>query len=728
MYIQAENGAVDQSTMEFDLTFHLLDNELLKIQTVSLAKLVIRRGFLSRTRIAKSDCDFNVINEGKRVDFTGDGLVLSERLSRIRLKMRLAKEVTSPKDTILCALALQLNTGLVLRLRIRLAGGEATVSSPFLSNVRTVFGLIAIGTTSYLLIEWSSNELDVYRQVQVSRTTLAAIAAALIAYLGFPRLENLASSVTRDFFDRFRSYVLYPEFYFDAYLVMLLRNWLSVALIVGAGILVFDLSRSYQVIPLDRDELGDEYRLISVRNTYNPAKPRECVDGSRGLAVARSEFFGSIIQEWRAFDLQRETTRTSIPDAIYRKDIGSTCVSFRSYGEGEVRPFCVATLQQSGDRAVPVFRSFRSLASGSRFSFQTLDLEGIDSPDTRSDFLAMDEPSRFALVLQNRVSDWTFRSFFDDDCEVSVAQLVSVGPDLSEFAEQVNQRLDEIDQDDHIPPFGVERVLNRSSRRNYLQSELDEMVDQIRRRLGDALPVDDNMVATFDDGFQPGEFFEILLLHYRAEESVLDMDTVDLDLRDRGRSSDVPRLLGLSYLPQYRNTLIRPIARLWLGMRAFDDTMREYNARLDREDYVYDESELRAAVEAELIPLFEAYSECDDFDLRVGDTYCTSARHVVADVMLFVLLLEKQYLRDSTFHEVIVDHLVHDDTQDYFNYLMLAFALELLDNDRERQDYFNELYRTLDTNRYGCAAEYTASRVRGFEARPIRRFRCPRFD
>lgn len=700
--------------INFQISVLLAKDETLGVDRVTCSSIELQRtsiyipfSFL-HSRIPRKRAKITVrTSEGAELE---QGTVLHGDLNLLEAKLELNLRDKSQEfrncRNLRFLMNYHLSNGTVLTNKVRIPHEDhdrsVKIYSIFGRTVLWALSFFTIVLLAYLVMKWGSSHGRVYRAIRIDPAWIVAIGTGILVYLGVPSMDSLSSLRKDGYFPKLRSYLSYPEYYFDPWLVRAVRHWSVIFLLVILSWVTFILLQRYETynLPQDVPPAGMIFasksgsQQIPVDEACNSQHGRDSPAKENILESTAARVANLVRSHWSA-------DPTSKPEQMYHRDINTTCVAVQSNYNNE-QPFCVGDLSTNGKNVVVDWYEFRADGSSRHLN------SPFTGPLSREALLDADHFVVADHFLNNRFrEEWevTFQ-VTAEDCESIQITRRYLEPDVNVYLEWLKSEATRRRNQKH-PKFQMGIPLNNVTSFERIAKDIKARIDQMNELslINPQVPIPHREHISH---WTIQEFTILLTDYWRKEVRLENRDKVSSDdVRDKdsvpnvflfsiGKETKDPQLIAISlwwlslehYLHYYQEStpLIQPLSEFDQQLRAILIDMR-----VDGDCRLYDK--------------FLTFR-----DDGVKPSFCNSVRDVYADFITVLLLLEQQLESTGSFHQLIVDRLLSiKGNGEYFmedlrNYLLLSSVTNQLGDLRSpRMKFFYEQFLTQDAVAYGCS-------------------------
>ena len=268
-------------------------------------------------------------------------------------------------------LSIHLSNGVTLTNRVKIpvgdSGGDIKIQSIFGHTLLWATSFTIIVLTVLFIMRWGANHDLVYRAININVEMILIVGTAILVYLGIPSSDNLSSLRREGILSKLKSYLSYPEYYFDPWIVRIVRHWLSLVLLVVLTVLINSLYGNYKTYDFKANVPPDDMYLVS---KFIPESKAYKIDEACKSSSYVTNSQASDYKWWSAsanFKYLSNLVRThwsaesaSNPKRIYERDIDETCVAFKPQSPTNMPPICVADLKKDGNQVDMQWHTFEA--------------------------------------------------------------------------------------------------------------------------------------------------------------------------------------------------------------------------------------------------------------------------------------------------------------------------------------------------------------------------------
>ena len=714
--------------IKFSFEVFLEDDEVLKTHKIYLENITLGYGFINnlrinnKKRIPKRFVEANFKINGKEVGrsdiifeagstFVNVEIILDSNYCSLGSK---ARSLTS-------LLTIQIANGTTIRDKIKLHFHDHEnaykIYSPFLNVLSCLVGFGLAISIVWVIYHWALDHRSVYQSFSINAANITAICAALFAYFGIPRLSSISTLVPRhNYIRRLLSYIKYPEYYFDQYLIKMLRNWIVIILLVISSVFLVDVQGQYKTYSLDIEELGDTFVLGPKNQEKRPKSSAECTNN--GLNPPMSKILATDGElttiDLAAFETsQYEVLKSKInqlfvwglsmleslriysqaelrPQRIYSIDIDKTCLYLKSIiDDDRDYRFCVAELSKQGEKVTSVAKKFRIGGNDIVFDGRR------KTPGSFEGFLRSDHPTKaFSIMRGHYRNKWEMevKKDPDNDCASTIVVL-SKGSDVTPYTKFLRARLDHRSPENRINLAG----------KTFRNFNISKLITELKKVFDKQL-INEDFSGTVDNRWQAHQVFSNLADRVREIEFFSKPENVNVNIDNPLK---LPSFYTSSYRGENRAPVQHAIAEVWYGLQNF---ARLRNKSVDgTATTTFRETNSDQLVDVMSSFLNENFRKLDCRKIKIknvsADSLCNNTRRYYSDFLILILMVEKEFSPMGYFHKVIVNRLIRDnDTEDIKNYLIAATALDAVDNSRGL--FFKDFYFKTKEETFGCTFNF----------------------
>jgi hypothetical protein len=717
------NEVTDKVSITFPITLTLAKDETLRIERISCSSVELQQSALYlpirflTPKISRKRAELAVLqNDGSRIE---NGTVLHGDTNTLSAELKLdtsdrAAELQKCRN-LRFSMNYHLCNGTILTNRVRIphehAEGTVKIHSILTRTVLWALSFFIIVALVYFIMKWGSGHGRVYRAIRISPELIVAIGTGILVYLGIPNVDNVSSLRREGFFGKLKSYLAYPEYYFDPLVVKSVRHWSALLALVLLAWVSFELLQRYKTYDLPAGTLPSGMVLygksdaqpIAIESACDTTAGQSASSWTETLERTASHVADFVRTHWSADSI-------SNPEQIYDRDIDSTCVAIPS--QIDEAPFCVGDLQRDGTKVIVDWYDFESTGIGKPLN------KIHEEPLTREELRKQDDFVIAMHYLNGQFrEEWDVRfSRKEQDCETIHIATKYLEPDVQVYLDWLAHEATKV-RNRSEPTFKVGTALNNETDFEKLDKDIQLRVNRVKRESF----VDADLEIAHADHISHWTIqeFTSLLTEYWSEQ-VRKENRDKVSEQDVPGKEHVPNVFLFSYGDNTKSFMLEAISMWWLSMEHY---LHYYYNDSDSSPQIQPLKEFTEQVRREFRDK-EIGKNCRDFDKYLAekadgsrDSFCNSVRDVYADFIVVLLSLEKTLDKTGLFHALILDTLLSEKgngkyyIEDVRNYLVLSAVLNQLGTlDSDRMKFFEDQYLEATAESYGCSFQAVMQR------------------
>ncbi|GEM_PF-1836663 len=727
---------VDKNSQDYvviDCHFRILLRKSESINVLRLRVIAVRRclEFRDLTASFKRRLEKQKFPPYAQVYDTGSGVLLddasnliSKEDNAITLRFFLDRQryqtIMVEDHNLKIATKLELPEGRELKINIKLnpvSNLPAEISLPFGGRISWFLGFVFLLFLLWALRSYFSGHHDVYRAFDFNSTEILAVISLIFGYFCLPSLRNIASA------RRWLSYLKFPELYFDAVIIKLLRNWISIAVLLLVTLTFFEFERSYSPLSLPDTANAVGASLIPISETRGAFQV--CGSELANLVMSSGTSSRGVIRKLVdqlgiGYLVEIITpSRKKMPGGgsplensathIYRADVPRTCLGVPGLSSDGA---CLAYLYTgSSDNEVKL--KYVKFDSGEKEALRGLDRsveEVLSKEELGKSAYRGEEFSKLEAMLtllREGEHGWdlevnTGNQCMGDDLGDEPVLVLQVER-KEEVSAAYKDYLFSITRDERVRQlFNISSVLPHPSNIHPIDEALKRLQSRISRKTSE---VNRDLSLRRSDGEQSFEFSDSWVLEDIASFPSKNIFATRYEKFFYGSSNSKSAREEFFFRQIGRRNLQAEVRKYYYDVRIIlEDFRSRYLKDASRR---IDGAELEMFYQSVFARIPERDSSCREFDT------CIQLRNVRADAVLHALLAEKTFELPGSLHSVIMDYFLLRDpnterrrgffAEDMASYLILSAATGQIT--QARLDAFERFYdegNRLGAEFFGC--------------------------